>query len=148
MRSNDFAVGSWVIYPSHGVGKLEKIEKITIDGSSIDMFVISFGKSGLTLKIPVTKAISAGLRHTMSKDDLNNVYDLFVNKYFSYKYFNLDNFKIFFAYKIVYKKDNTPTSATRTVYKCCNIEYIKYFNNTTKFIQNDYVKLVKKLNNK
>ena len=80
MRSNDFAVGSWVIYPSHGVGKLEKIEKITIDGSSIDMFVISFGKSGLTLKIPVTKAISAGLRHTMSKDALNNVYDVLKKK--------------------------------------------------------------------
>ena len=80
MSSDNFAVGSWVIYPSHGVGKLEKIEKISVEGTSVDMFVISFENSGLTLKIPVSKAIASGLRHTMNKDALNNVYDVLKKK--------------------------------------------------------------------
>lgn len=68
-----FEIGSWVVYPSHGVGKLDDIEKIEIDDVSMEFFVISFEKSKLTLKLPVKKAVDSGLRKISTKADMKNV---------------------------------------------------------------------------
>lgn len=77
---NTFEVGSWVVYPSHGVGKLDDIERIEIDEDTTEFFVISFTKSKLTLKLPVKRALEAGLRKVASKDDIQNVFDTLVQK--------------------------------------------------------------------
>ena len=68
-----FEIGSWVVYPSHGVGKLDDIEKIEIDDVSMEFFVISFEKSKLTLKLPVKKAVDSGLRKISTKADMKNI---------------------------------------------------------------------------
>lgn len=73
--SSIFEIGSWVVYPSHGVGKLDDIEEITLGDESMEFFVISFEKSKLTLKLPVKKAVDSGLRKIASKADLAEVFD-------------------------------------------------------------------------
>ena len=45
MAKITFEVGSWVVYPAHGVGKLENIEKIELNGEIFEFFVISFEKN-------------------------------------------------------------------------------------------------------
>lgn len=66
MANNDnivkFKKGDHVVYPAHGVGKIEGVEKTTIGGMDIELYAINFEKDRMRLKIPVMKAKESGLR--------------------------------------------------------------------------------------
>ncbi|MDP9196917.1 MAG: CarD family transcriptional regulator [Pseudomonadota bacterium] len=68
----DFSPGDLVVYPSHGVGRLEKIETYSIGGTDVTFYAIFFENNRMTLKIPVGKAKAAGLRRLSSKDRLTD----------------------------------------------------------------------------
>lgn len=57
-----FATGDYVVYPSHGVGRIVKIEEHSIADTMLQVFVISFVKEKMTLRVPVGKAATAGMR--------------------------------------------------------------------------------------
>ncbi|MDR0695158.1 MAG: CarD family transcriptional regulator [Holosporales bacterium] len=71
-----FRIGSWVVYPSHGVGKLDDVESFEINGETIEFFVISFPKNKLILKLPIKKAIKAGLRQVADRSGMQSVFDI------------------------------------------------------------------------
>jgi CarD family transcriptional regulator len=79
-KRKDFEIGGWIVYPSHGVGKLDRIDEFEIDGQIADFFVISFQKNRLTLKIPVERAIGAGLRKITTKKTMKNAMEVLVQK--------------------------------------------------------------------
>tara|TARA_B100000427_G_scaffold170860_1_gene142045 strand:+ start:527 stop:1030 length:504 start_codon:yes stop_codon:yes gene_type:complete len=56
------ATGDYVVYPTHGVGKVIGVESEEIAGHKLDLFVISFDKDRMTLRVPVSKAPTSGLR--------------------------------------------------------------------------------------
>ena len=58
----DFKAGDFVVYPTHGVGKVTDIETRTISGHELKLFVIEFDRDRMTLRVPVTKAHTSGLR--------------------------------------------------------------------------------------
>jgi len=60
--NNEFATGDYVVYPSHGVGRILALETQQIAGYDLKVFVISFEKDRMTLRLPVGKARAAGLR--------------------------------------------------------------------------------------
>lgn len=62
-RANDF-----VVYPSHGVGKVVSIEEQEVAGFMLEMFVISFEKDKMTLRVPTAKAESVGMRPLSSPE--------------------------------------------------------------------------------
>ncbi|MGH1455154.1 MAG: CarD family transcriptional regulator [Alphaproteobacteria bacterium] len=70
--NNDFKTGDNVVYPVHGVGKVEGLETQTIAGMDISLYVVSFEKDRMRLKIPVAKAQSSGLRKLSSTDRLDD----------------------------------------------------------------------------
>jgi len=57
-----FGAGDFVVYPTHGVGRISGVETQEIAGSALQLFVIQFDKEKMTLRVPVTKARQAGLR--------------------------------------------------------------------------------------
>jgi CarD family transcriptional regulator len=57
-----FTPGDFVVYPTHGVGKVVDIEKQEIAGCELQLFVISFARDRMTLRVPVAKADTSGLR--------------------------------------------------------------------------------------
>ena len=57
-----FAEGDHVVYPTHGVGKVEKIAREEIAGHKLELIHITFEENRMTLRVPVDKARSAGLR--------------------------------------------------------------------------------------
>jgi len=59
--------GDFVVYPTHGVGKVESIEQEEIAGHKLELIVISFDKDRMTLRVPVTKAATSGLRELSSQ---------------------------------------------------------------------------------
>jgi CarD family transcriptional regulator len=64
-----FKTSEHVVYPSHGVGQIVAIEEQVIAGHTLELFVISFEKDKMTLRVPVAKVASAGMRK-LSEDAL------------------------------------------------------------------------------
>ena len=61
-REEVFAEGDHVVYPTHGVGKVERIAIEEIAGHRLELIHITFEENRMTLRVPVAKARSAGLR--------------------------------------------------------------------------------------
>lgn len=74
-KSNDFHPNEFVVYPSHGVGKIVSIEEQEIAGFQMELFVISFEKDKMTLRVPTEKATSVGLRGLSSPDVVGKAMD-------------------------------------------------------------------------
>jgi CarD family transcriptional regulator len=57
-----FKIGEAVVYPAHGVGHIVAIEEQEVAGFKLELFVISFEKDKMTLRVPTVKATSVGMR--------------------------------------------------------------------------------------
>ncbi len=64
---SEYSAGDYVVYPTHGVGRVECIENQDISGISLDLIVIKFEKDRMTLRVPVNKAQDSGLRKLSSR---------------------------------------------------------------------------------
>jgi CarD family transcriptional regulator len=62
-----FAEGDYVVYPTHGVGQVVAIENQEIGGLKLQLFVITFDRDRMTLRVPVAKATKSGLRKLSSR---------------------------------------------------------------------------------
>lgn len=67
-KKPDFRPNEFVVYPAHGVGKIISIEEQEIAGISLELFVISFEKDKMTLRVPTNKAVEIGMRSLSSPD--------------------------------------------------------------------------------
>ena len=67
-RKADFRPNDFVVYPAHGVGKIVSIEEREIAGMQMELFVISFEKDKMTLRVPTEKATQVGMRSLSSPD--------------------------------------------------------------------------------
>jgi CarD family transcriptional regulator len=65
-----FSKGDYVVYPTHGVGKVMGVEKQEIAGFQLQLFVISFDTEKMTLRVPVEKVKDSGLRKISSRDKM------------------------------------------------------------------------------
>jgi CarD family transcriptional regulator len=61
-QRSGFKTGEHIVYPAHGVGRISGIETQEVAGHKLDLFVISFAKDKMTLRVPVLKATSVGMR--------------------------------------------------------------------------------------
>ena len=68
----NFKPGDYVVYPTHGVGMVEAVEISEIAGEKLKLFVISFDRDRMTLRVPVTKAVSTGLRRGTPKKQMED----------------------------------------------------------------------------
>jgi CarD family transcriptional regulator len=68
-----FGANEFVVYPAHGVGQVTAIEVQTIAGASLELFVLYFAKSKMTLRVPTQKAASAGMRKLSSPTVIDHV---------------------------------------------------------------------------
>jgi len=66
-KTNEFGAGDYVVYPTHGVGRVLGIEKQEISGQSLKLIIIKFEKDRMTLRVPVGKAEASGLRKLSSR---------------------------------------------------------------------------------
>ena len=64
----DFSPDQFVVYPAHGVGKILFVEEQEVAGLTLELFVISFEKDKMTLRVPTNKATAVGMRALSSPD--------------------------------------------------------------------------------
>ncbi len=57
-----FKTGEHIVYPSHGVGRITAIEEQEVAGFKLELFVIHFEKDKMTLRVPVPKIATVGMR--------------------------------------------------------------------------------------
>jgi len=57
-----FKTGEFIVYPAHGVGQINAIEQQEVAGFELELFVIEFAKDKMTLRVPVPKIGSVGMR--------------------------------------------------------------------------------------
>ena len=67
-KKSEFSPNDYVVYPAHGVGQIMSIEEQEIAGISLELFVISFEKDKMTLRVPTNKATEVGMRSLSSPD--------------------------------------------------------------------------------
>ena len=66
-----FGTGDFVVYPTHGVGKINAVEMQEIAGYTLNVFVIHFEKDRMTLRVPVGKAKGSGLRRLSTRKEMD-----------------------------------------------------------------------------
>ena len=67
-KKNELRPNDYVVYPAHGVGQIMSIEEQEIAGLTLELFVISFEKDKMTLRVPTHKATEIGMRSLSSPD--------------------------------------------------------------------------------
>ena len=70
-----FKALDFVVYPAHGVGQILAIEEEEVAGFKLELFVISFVKDKMKLKVPLPKTVSVGLRKLSDPDVLKRGLD-------------------------------------------------------------------------
>ena len=67
-RKLDFKTNDHVVYPTHGVGRITHVEEQEVAGLKLELFVITFDKDKMTLRVPTAKAKAVGMRKLSSPD--------------------------------------------------------------------------------
>ena len=70
-KISEFKTGDFVVYPTHGVGLIKGTETQVVAGTELDLLVIDFEQDRMTLRIPVGKARTSGLRRLSSRKQMD-----------------------------------------------------------------------------
>jgi CarD family transcriptional regulator len=68
--ADPFRKGDCVVYPAHGVGRIDRVGVEEIAGHRLNLIHISFDENRMTLRVPVAGARAAGLRKLGSQKQL------------------------------------------------------------------------------
>ncbi len=72
-KKSSYNVGDRVVYPMHGVGIIDAIEKKVVLGKKNEFYIISIVNSGMKVMIPVDNADSIGIRSIIGKREIAKV---------------------------------------------------------------------------
>ena len=72
VRKHEFKAGDFIVYPTHGVGRISKIDEQEVAGIKLELFVITFEKDKMILRVPTAKAKAIGMRKLSSPDVVAN----------------------------------------------------------------------------
>ncbi|WP_113893608.1 CarD family transcriptional regulator [Roseiarcus fermentans] len=71
-----FKLNEFVVYPAHGVGQIVAIEEQEVAGFRLELFVISFSKDKMTLRVPTSKVAGVGMRKISDPDTAKRSLDI------------------------------------------------------------------------
>ncbi len=75
-----FKTGESVVYPAHGVGRITAIEEQEIAGFKLELFVVSFEKDKMVLRVPTAKATSVGMRKLAEPAEMQKALDVLTGR--------------------------------------------------------------------
>jgi CarD family transcriptional regulator, regulator of rRNA transcription len=75
-----FRLNEFVVYPAHGVGQIVSIEEQEVAGFKLELFVISFSKDKLTLRVPTSKVTGVGMRKISDPDAARRSLDILTGR--------------------------------------------------------------------
>ncbi|MDB5589500.1 CarD family transcriptional regulator [Enterovirga sp.] len=75
-----YKVGESVVYPAHGVGRITAIEEQEIAGFKLELFVVSFDKDKMVLRVPTAKAATVGMRKLAEPDGMQKALEVLTGR--------------------------------------------------------------------
>ena len=105
-----FEIGDKVIYPNHGLGVIERIEKKTILGTTCGFYSLRMATSDTTVLVPVDNVDDVGLRRAIGDNEVKKLFTLLGNG----KIENHQNWKGRF-------KDNSDKMRTGSLYDVVDV---------------------------
>ncbi len=75
-QNNKFKKGEYAVYPSHGIGKIIDVESTVVMNRDFSCYLMYFEKERLTIKVPVRNSEKIGLRPLVSKETMDEVFDI------------------------------------------------------------------------
>ena len=75
-----FKINEFVVYPAHGVGQIVSIEEQEVAGFKLELFVISFSKDKMTLRVPTSKVTTVGMRKISDPDAARRSLDILTGR--------------------------------------------------------------------
>lgn len=79
-KSKSFQVGDLAVYPAHGVGRIESIEKKTVNGQQHEFYIMKVLENNMVIMIPTRNVESVGLRDVISADEIPGILDVLRKK--------------------------------------------------------------------
>lgn len=76
MSQKTFKKGEFVVYPSHGVGKITGVLAQEVGTISLEFYQIHFEKEKMTLSVPVSRAQKIGLRPLCTVELIDQALDI------------------------------------------------------------------------
>jgi CarD family transcriptional regulator len=73
VTTNSFAIGEKVVYPNHGVGVIEQIDRRSISGKLEAFYHLKIAANNMMVMIPATNATDVGLRRLIKKAEVTKV---------------------------------------------------------------------------
>lgn len=73
---NSFKQGDKVVYPKHGLGVIEKIDKMSLNEEDFLAFHILFKAAGLKITLPTEQAIAMGLRTLSNEKTIEQAFSI------------------------------------------------------------------------
>jgi len=71
-----FEVGQLAVYPAHGVGRIESVERREIGGSEQKFYIMRILENEMIIMVPTANAEQVGLRPIITKNDVSKVFGI------------------------------------------------------------------------
>jgi CarD family transcriptional regulator len=79
-RGTLFKIGDMAVYPSHGVGIIDKIETKNLSGKEQKFYILRLLSNGMTIMIPTDNVEQVGLRGIVTNREISKVYKILKEK--------------------------------------------------------------------
>jgi len=79
-RAGMFKIGEVAVYPAHGVGVVERIEKMDISGLERNFYVLRLLDADMTIMIPQDNAQAVGMRSLITPSEVPKILKLLKDK--------------------------------------------------------------------
>ena len=75
-----FKTNEFIVYPAHGVGQIVAIEEQEVAGFKLELFVITFVKDKMTLRVPTGKVAGVGMRKLAEPEAVKRALDILLGR--------------------------------------------------------------------
>ena len=75
-KIDGFQPGDLVVYPAHGVGRIEAIESKTIGDTIEDFYIMKIIETNMVIMIPVKNLKAVGIREVIPKKEVSKIYKI------------------------------------------------------------------------
>ena len=75
-----FKTGEFIVYPAHGVGQIVAVEEQEVAGFRLELFVITFVKDKMTLRVPTAKVVGVGMRKLAEPEVVKKALDILLGR--------------------------------------------------------------------
>lgn len=75
-----FLVGDLAVYPAHGVGRIESVEKKTIGGREQTFYIMRILENDMVIMIPTANVENVGLREIIGHEEVEKVFSILAEK--------------------------------------------------------------------